>query len=288
MKTYPGDFVLDPMGRRVLLQDATAFAALRVAGQVAASCLDHITPFMVPGVSTATIDRIADAYLRDHGAIPATLGYHGFPKSCCISPNHVVNHGIPAEDVVLGDGDIVNVDVTAIVDGWHGDTSRMYLVGDVAPRARHLVRATYDAMMAGIAQVAPDHHLGDLGHATDAVARHYGYSSVRDYVGHGIGRVFHDAPDIFHWGKPGRGMKLVPGMVFTVEPMLNQGGPGIRQLADGWTNITRDLSLSAQFEHMVGVTPTGVEIFTLSPAGWHCPVPPLADMSPAAPAPAAF
>jgi len=272
MKTYPGHFVLDPMGRRVPLQGEEGFAAMRTAGRVAAACLDHLTLFVQPGVSTGALDRIADTFMRDHGAIPATLGYHGYPKSCCISPNHVVNHGVPDDQVLLKDGDIVNIDVTAIVDGWYGDTSRMYLVGTVNPRAAHLVRTTYDATMAGIGQVAPGKHLGDVGHVIDRMARAVGYSSVRDYVGHGIGRVFHDAPDVMHWGKPGRGMKLVPGMIFTVEPMLNQGGPGLRQLEDGWTNITRDLSLSAQFEHTVGVTADGVEIFTLSPAGLDCPV----------------
>lgn len=272
MKTYPGNFVLDPMGRRVPLHGEEGFAGMRAAGRIAAACLDHLTPFVQPGISTGALDRMADIFMRDHGAIPATLGYHGYPKSCCISPNHVVNHGVPDDRVLLKDGDIVNIDVTAILDGWYGDTSRMYLVGTVAPRAAHLVRTTYDATMAGITQVAPGKHLGDVGHVIDRMARTVGYSSVRDYVGHGIGRVFHDAPDVMHWGKPGRGMKLVPGMIFTVEPMLNQGGPGLRQLDDGWTNITRDLSLSAQFEHTVGVTANGVEIFTLSPGGLDCPV----------------
>lgn len=273
MKTYPGNFVLDPLGRRVVLHGPAAFAALHRAGGVAAACLDHLSPFVVPGVSTGELDERVEAFLRAQGATPATLGYHGYPKSCCISPNHVVNHGIPSAQTRLKDGDIVNIDVTAIVDGWYGDTSRMYLVGTVAPKAAHLVRTTYDGMMAGIGQVAPGKHLGDVGHAVERTAKAVGYSTVRDYVGHGIGRVFHDAPDVLHFGKPGKGMKLVPGMVFTVEPMFNQGGPGVRTLPDGWTTITRDLSLSAQFEHTVGVTEDGVEIFTLSPAGLHCPVP---------------
>lgn len=274
MKTYAGNFVLDPQGRRVPLQDAAGFAALRAAGQAAAACLDHIAPFIRPGVTTADLDREVDAFLRARGAVPATLGYHGFPKSCCISPNHVVNHGIPSDRTRLMEGDIVNIDVTAIVDGWYGDTSRTYPVGAVAPGAAHLVRTAFDAMMAGVAQVVPGRHLGDVGHAIEQTGRAYGYSTVRDYVGHGIGRVFHDAPDVMHFGRPGKGMKLVPGMVFTIEPMLNQGGPGVRTLADGWTTITRDLSLSAQFEHTVGVTADGVEIFTLSPAGAHCAVAP--------------
>lgn len=273
MKTYPGSFVLDPLGRRVVLHGKSAFAALHRAGAVAAACLDHVTAHMLPGVTTGEIDERVAAFLKANGALAATLGYHGYPKSCCISPNHVVNHGIPSDKVRLKAGDIVNVDVTAIVDGWYGDTSRMYLVGEVVPKAAHLVRSTYDAMMAGIRQVAPGRHLGDVGHVIEQAAKSVGYSTVRDYVGHGIGRVFHDAPDIMHFGKPGRGMKLVPGMVFTIEPMFNQGGAGLRTLADGWTNVTRDLSLSAQFEHTVGVTEEGVEIFTLSPAGLDCPVP---------------
>lgn len=272
MKTYPGNFVLDPLGRRVPLYGKPSFAALHRAGAVAAACLDHIAPHILPGVTTGEIDERVAAFLKAEGAVAATLGYHGFPASCCISPNHVVNHGIPSGAVRLKAGDIVNVDVTAIVDGWHGDTSRMYLVGEVAAGAAHLVRTTYDAMMAGIAQVAPGRHLGDVGHAIERVGKEVGYSTVRDYVGHGIGRVFHDAPDVMHFGKPGKGMKLVPGMVFTIEPMFNQGGPGVRTLADGWTTITRDLSLSAQFEHTVGVTEEGVEIFTRSPAGMDCPV----------------
>ncbi|MFV3131817.1 type I methionyl aminopeptidase [Niveispirillum sp. KHB5.9] len=272
MKTYPGDFVLDPLGRRVPLHGPAAFASLRRAGGVAAACLDHITPLMQPGVTTASVDAAVAAFLRAEGAVPATLGYHGFPASCCISPNHVVNHGIPSDKVRLKAGDIVNVDVTAIVDGWYGDTSRMYLVGEVGAKPAHLVRTTYDGMMAGIAQVVPGRHLGDVGHAIEKVGKAVGYSTVRDYVGHGIGRVFHDAPDVMHFGKPGKGMMLVPGMVFTIEPMFNQGGPGVRTLPDGWTTITRDLSLSAQFEHTVGVTEDGVEIFTRSPAGMDCPV----------------
>lgn len=272
MKTYAGNFVLDPLGRRVTLQGAAAFEGLRIAGRVAAACLDHVAPLVQPGVTTAEIDDAVAAFLTAQGAVAATLGYHGFPKSCCISPNHVVNHGIPSDKTRLRDGDIVNIDVTAIVDGWYGDTSRMYAVGAVEPKATHLCRTTYDAMMLGIGQVAPGRHLGDVGHVIDQLARSVGYSVVRDYVGHGIGRVFHDAPDVAHFGRPGRGMKLVPGMVFTVEPSLNQGGPGIRILPDGWTTLTRDLSLSAQFEHTVGVTETGVEIFTLSPRGLDCPV----------------
>lgn len=275
MKTYPGNFVLDPTGRRVPLHGQAAFVALRRAGVVAAACLDHITPLIMPGVTTLEIDDAVAAFLAAEGALAATLGYHGYPKSCCISPNYVVNHGIPSQKMRLAAGDIVNVDVTAIVDGWYGDTSRMYLVGEVSAKAAHLVRTCHDALMAGIAEVAPGKHLGDVGHVIEKMARKVGYSSVRDYVGHGIGRVFHDAPDVMHFGKPGKGMMLVPGMVFTIEPMLNQGGPGVRTLPDGWTTITRDLSWSAQFEHMVGVTEDGVEIFTRSPAGLDCPVPPL-------------
>nr|WP_114393455.1 type I methionyl aminopeptidase [Oleisolibacter albus] len=267
----PGPFVLDPSGRRVRLHDAAGFARLRAAGRVAAACLDHLAPAVRPGISTGDLDGLVADFLGAQGALAATLGYRGFPKSCCISVNDEVNHGIPSPARRLADGDIVNVDVTAIVEGWYGDTSRMYLVGAVAPAARRLVDATWEATMAGVMAVRPGGHLGDIGHAVETVARRCGYSTVRDYVGHGIGQVFHDAPQVLHWGNPGTGMRLLPGMVFTVEPMLNIGGPAVRTLPDRWTNVTVDGSLSAQFEHMVGVTDTGVEIFTLSPAGHERP-----------------
>lgn len=271
MKTPPDAHVLDQRGRRVTLHGAEAFAGLRAAGRMAAACLDHLAPHVRPGVSTGELDRLVHQFLTSRGAIPATLGYRGFPKSCCISVNQEVNHGIPSAGRLLRDGDILNVDVTAILEGWHGDTSRMYVAGTPSPAARRLVEATYQATMAGIAEVRPGAQLGDLGAAVEQVARAHGYSIVREYVGHGIGRVFHEAPEVHHTGRRGRGLVLLPGMVFTVEPMLNAGGRHVRLLADGWTNVTADGSLSAQFEHTVGVTETGVEIFTLSLAGHTMP-----------------
>ncbi|HSK41511.1 MAG TPA: type I methionyl aminopeptidase [Arenibaculum sp.] len=260
--------MIDEHGRPVPLHDEEAFAALRRAGRLAAGTLDFIAPYVRPDVSTAALDRLIEGFMRDHGAVPATLGYRGYPASSCISPNHTVNHGIPSDDKRLADGDIVNIDVTVILDGWHGDTSRMYFVGDrIGVKAQRLVDVTYEAMMAGIAQVRPGNRLGDIGHAIQKVAEAARFSVVRDFCGHGIGRAFHDAPQILHYGTPGTGLILKPGMVFTVEPMVNAGRPDVKVLSDGWTAVTRDRSLSAQFEHQVAVTDTGYEIFTLSPAG---------------------
>lgn len=262
------DIMLDEHGRPVPLHDEEAFAGLRRAGRLAAETLDFIARHVRPGVSTAALDRLIEGFMRDHGAVPATLGYRGYPASSCISPNHVVNHGIPNDDKRLADGDIANIDVTVILDGWYGDTSRMYLVGDrIGVKAQRLVDVTYDAMMAGIAQVRPGNRLGDIGHAIQKVAEAARFSVVRDFCGHGIGRAFHDAPQVLHYGTPGTGLILKPGMVFTVEPMVNAGRPDVKVLSDGWTAVTRDRSLSAQFEHQVAVTDTGCEIFTLSPAG---------------------
>ena len=201
------------------------------------------------------------------GGLPATLGYRGYTKSCCISINHVVCHGIPSEQRTLKDGDIVNIDVTPIVDGWHGDTSRMYLVGDVALRARKLVDVTYECLMLGLEQAKPGNHLGDIANAIQRHAEGQRYSVVRDFCGHGVGRVFHDSPEVVHAGRPGTGPELKPGMIFTVEPMINIGRPDVKVLEDGWTAVTRDRSLSAQFEHSIGITDTGCEIFTKSPTG---------------------
>ncbi len=259
-------------GKPVPIHGPEDFAAMRRAGRLAAETLDHVTPFVRPGITTGELDRIVDAFMREHGGVPATLGYRGYPKSCCISVNHVVNHGIPSDDKALREGDIVNIDVTVILDGWYGDTSRMFLVGERVPvKARKLVEITYDAMWAGIHAVRPGATLGDVGHAIQTVAERNRFSVVRDFVGHGLGRVFHDAPEVRHYGRPGEGLVLTPGMLFTIEPMINAGRAEVKILADGWTTVTRDRSLSAQFEHTVGVTEEGVEVFTLSPKGWHKP-----------------
>jgi methionyl aminopeptidase len=247
-----------------------AFAALRRSGRLTAEILDFIGPHVVPGVTTDEINQLCHDYHVKHGAIPGPLNYRGYPKSICTSINHVVCHGIPG-DKVLRDGDIVNIDVSPILDGWFGDSSRMYYVGDVKIKARRLVEVTYEAMMRGIAAIKPGATLGDVGHAIQSYAESHRFSVVRDFCGHGIGRVFHQAPNVMHFGEPGEGMVLEPGMVFTVEPMINAGRYDTKILEDGWTAVTRDKSLSAQFEHMVGVTETGVEIFTLSPKGYTCP-----------------
>lgn len=257
-------------GRKIILHSPEEFEPMRRAGRLAAACLDMITPHVVPGVTTGELDRIIHDWLLAHGATPATLGYRGYTKSCCISVNHVVCHGIPGERV-LAEGDILNIDVTALLDGWHGDTSRMYAVGEVPRRAQLLMDVTHQAMMAGIAAVKPGATLGDVGHAIQTVAERHRFSVVRDFCGHGLGRSFHAPPNVLHFGKPGEGPVLKPGMFFTIEPMINAGRPEVKVLEDGWTAVTRDRSLSAQFEHTVGVTETGAEIFTLSPAGWHKP-----------------
>jgi methionyl aminopeptidase len=243
---------------------------MRKAGRLAAETLDFITPHVVPGVTTGELDRLCHEHILAHGAIPAPLGYRGFPKSICTSVNHVVCHGIPGERTLM-DGDIVNIDVTVIVDGWHGDTSRMFYVGSVGIKAQRLVEITYDAMMRGIEAVKPGARLGEIGHAIQTFAEGARLSVVRDFCGHGIGRVFHDTPSVLHFGRPSDGPVLTEGMFFTVEPMINAGRRDVKVLEDGWTAVTRDRSLSAQFEHTVGVTKDGFEIFTLSPAGLHRP-----------------
>ncbi len=254
----------------IKLYGPDGFEGMRRAGQLAAQVLDELTPHVVPGVATAELDRIArEAMLRGGGA-PATLHYRGYTHSCCISINHVVCHGIPGAKT-LKSGDIVNIDVTPILNGWHGDTSRMFLVGDVPIKARRLVEVTYEAMMLGIAQAKPGNRLGDVGHAIQSFAEKHRYGVVRDFCGHGLGRVFHDAPEVVHIGRPGTGPELRPGMFMTIEPMINIGKPDVKMLDDGWTAVTRDRSLSAQFEHSIGITETGCEIFTLSPAGLHQP-----------------
>lgn len=249
----------------------TDFDGLRKAGRLAAETLDYITDFVKPGVTTAYLDDLLEAFMRTGGGIPANIGYHGFPKASCISPNHVVCHGIPSEHKVLQEGDIINIDITVILDGWYGDTSRMYYVGKPSVKAKRLVETTYDTMMAGIRTAKPGATLGDLGHAMEKTAAAKGYSVVTDYCGHGIGRVYHGLPNVLNYGLPGSGIELVPGLVFTVEPMVNVGGSDTLTLSDGWTVITKDRTLSAQFEHMIGITPDGYEIFTLSPAGYTLP-----------------
>jgi len=244
---------------------------MRKAGALAAEILDEVRELVVPGTTTEAINRYCHDRIVGAGAIPAPLNYKGFPKSICTSVNHVVCHGIP-DDKVLKNGDILNVDVTVIVDGWHGDTSRMYWVGDVPIKARRLTQVTYDAMMLGISQVKPGATTGDIGHAIQEFAEGHGFSVVREYCGHGLGKVFHTAPNILHFGEAGTGVRLEEGMFFTVEPMINAGKPGTRlNTQDGWTVTTRDRSLSAQFEHSIAVTRDGFEIFTASPRGFHCP-----------------
>ena len=254
----------------IKLHGPEAFEGMRRAGRAAAEVLDALVPHVVPGTATQAIDDIVHREMTARGGIPATLGYRGFTGSCCTSINHVVCHGIPG-DRTLKDGDIVNIDVTIILDGWHGDTSRMFLVGDVPIRARRLVDITYECMMLGIEQARPGKFLGDIGHAIQTYAEKHRYGVVRDFCGHGLGRLFHDAPEVVHAGRPGSGPELRPGMFFTIEPMINIGKPAVKLLEDGWTAVTRDRSLSAQFEHSVGITEDGCEIFTKSPAGLDRP-----------------
>lgn len=254
----------------IKLHDEAGFEGMRRAGRLAASILDAIVPLMQPGVTTAEIDDRVREMMLAGGAVPATLGYRGYTHSCCISINHVVCHGIPGEKA-LKDGDIVNVDVTPLLDGWHGDTSRMYLVGDVALKARRLVEVTHECLMIGIEKAQPGARLGDIGAAIEAHAHQFRYGVVREFCGHGVGRLFHDAPEVVHAATAGTGPELRPGMFFTIEPMINLGRPWVKLLKDGWTAVTRDKSLSAQFEHSIGITETGNEIFTLSEKGLHKP-----------------
>ena len=246
------------------------FEGMRRAGKLAAECLDMLTPHVVPGAVTEKLDDLAREFILDHGAIPACLFYRGYGKTTCISPNHIVCHGIPGERV-LRDGDIVNIDVTVIVDGWHGDTSRMYGVGPIAPRSKRLIDITYEALQRGLDQVKPGARTGDIGYAIQQYVESMRCSVVRDFCGHGLGKVFHDAPNILHFGQKGTGEVLEPGMFFTIEPMVNLGKYQVKLLADGWTAVTRDKSLSAQCEHSIGVTQDGYEIFTASPAGLFKP-----------------
>ncbi|HEY8383018.1 MAG TPA: type I methionyl aminopeptidase [Microvirga sp.] len=246
------------------------FEGMRRAGRLVAEALDMITDHIRPGVTTEQIDQLLLEFGLDHGAYPATLFYRGYNKACCTSINHVVCHGIP-NDKPLRDGDIVNIDLTLILDGWHGDSSRMYYVGDVPRRAQRLCEITYEALMRGIGAIRPGGSTNDIGAAIQSFVEAERCSVVRDFCGHGLGRTFHEAPTILHYVEPAYNVPLKAGMIFTVEPMVNLGRPHVKVLADGWTAVTRDRSLSAQFEHSIGITETGVEIFTLSPRGLDCP-----------------
>jgi len=260
--------IADAGGEDIPIHGPDDFDTMRQAGRLAAECLDMLTPHVQEGVKTEEIDRRAHDFIVDHGAIPAPLYYRGYPKSICTSINHVVCHGIPGPRS-LRSGDIVNIDVTVILNGWHGDTSRMFMIGKTPVKARRLVKVTYECLQRGIAQVRPGARLGDIGHAIQSWAEQHRFSVVRDFCGHGLGQDFHCAPSVMHYGKAGTGTRLRPGMFLTIEPMINQGRWQVKLLDDGWTAVTRDRSLSAQYEHSIGVTETGYEIFTLSPQYGH-------------------
>ncbi len=255
---------------KIKLHGADAFAGMAKAGRLVAEVLDLLVDEVRPGITTEALDEFVYAFAMAHGAIPAPLNYRGFPKSICTSLNHVVCHGIPGPRA-LKEGDILNIDVTLIVDGWHGDSSRMYAVGKISRAAERLLEVTHNALMRGVAAVKPGATTGDIGAAIQTYAESERCSVVRDFCGHGLGRVFHDRPNILHYGEPGEGLQLKPGMLFTIEPMINLGKPHVKILSDGWTAVTRDRSLSAQFEHTVGVTETGCEVFTVSPRGLDRP-----------------
>ena len=273
---------------RIVLHGPEDFEGMRRAGRLASATLEMIAPHVVPGVTTAALDRLCHDFIAAHGAVPAPLGYRGFPKSICTSVNDVVCHGIPGERA-LEEGDIVNIDVTVILDGWHGDTSRMFAIGEPSKDARLLMEVTYEAMWRGIRAIRPGATLGDVGFAIQSYVERWHFSVVRDwpsgkgrlprrhveqrrfsvvrdFCGHGLGRSFHEAPNVLHFGRPGEGVTLREGMFFTVEPMVNAGRPEVKILDDGWTAVTRDRRLSAQYEHCIGVTATGCEVFTLSEA----------------------
>ena len=255
------------MSAKVLLNSPAQIAQSRTAGMLAAEVLAMIVPHVKAGVTTDQLDKLCHDYIVNvQKAIPGNVGYHGFPKTICASVNQVVCHGIPSAKA-LRDGDIVNIDIAVVKDGWYGDTSRMYFVGEPSAEARRLVDTTYEAMCAGIRRVRPGATLGDIGHAIQSVAQREGFSVVREYCGHGIGKVYHDEPQVLHYGQPGQGMKLKAGMIFTIEPMLNAGKAQTRTLGDRWTVVTRDHSLSAQWEHMVAVTEDGFEVLSPWPDG---------------------
>jgi methionyl aminopeptidase len=255
----------------IRLYQPADFEGMRKAGRLVAEALDMIGEHVRPGVTTGELDDLVREFTLDNGGLPACLGYKGYTKTTCISINHVVCHGIPG-DKALKDGDIVNIDHTVIVDGWHGDSSRMYAVGEINTRAKKLIDVTYEALDIGLKQVKPGNTFGDIGYAIQKYVEAQRMSVVRDFCGHGIGRVFHDNPNVLHFGRRGEGAVLKPGMFFTVEPMVNLGKPAVKVLSDGWTAVTRDKSLSSQCEHTVGVTEDGLEIFTASPKGLFRPV----------------
>ncbi|GGD42701.1 type I methionyl aminopeptidase [Croceicoccus pelagius] len=259
-----------PRDGTIKLHGPAGFEGMRKAGRLAAEILDAMVPLIKPGVTTAQIDDEVRRLTLQGGAVPATMGYRGYAHSCCISINHVVCHGIPGAKT-LKEGDILNIDVTPMLDGWHGDSSRMYIVGEAPLKAKRLVEVTYECLMIGIEKAKPGNRLGDIGAAIQKYAESHRYGVVRDFCGHGLGRLFHDAPEVIHAGRPGTGPELKPGMFFTIEPMINLGKPSVKLLEDGWTAVTRDRSLSAQFEHSIGITEDGCEIFTESPKGLHSP-----------------
>lgn len=259
-----------PHSDEIILHPKAHFEKMHIAGKLAAETLDFITPYVQEGVTTLYLDGLMEDFIRKHDAIPAPLNYKGYPKSTCISLNHVICHGIPG-DKMLKKGDILNIDVSVILDSWFGDTSRMFWVGKPSVKAKKLCDVTYDALMRAIDIVRPGTTLGDVGHAIQSYAESHRYSVVRDFCGHGLGQVFHTAPSVLHYGNPGEGLVLEEGMFFTIEPMINIGKPEVRILADGWTAVTRDKSLSAQFEHALGVTKDGCEVFSYSPKGYTKP-----------------
>ena len=247
-----------------------SFEKTKLAGAIASGALDEVDQIIKPGVNTLKIDELCYQYINDHKAFSAPLYYRGYPKSCCVSTNHIVCHGIPSEKVLV-EGDIVNVDVTAVKDGWHGDTSRMFVVGDCSAKAKKLIKVTYEAMMESIKTIKANINIGNIGYTIQKKVEAEGFSVVRDFCGHGIGKKFHESPNVLHYGEKNSGQKLEEGMIFTVEPMINSGKFETKTLKDGWTAVTKDKSLSAQFEHTVGVTKEGYEIFTLSKKGLNFP-----------------
>ncbi|MGC9271188.1 type I methionyl aminopeptidase [Acidiphilium sp.] len=255
--------------RQITIHTPADFAPMRAAGALAAEVLDMVGAHVRPGITTGEIDAICHEYIVARDAIPAPLNYRGFPKSTCISINHVVCHGIPG-DRVLMEGDALNIDITVILNGWHGDSSRMYVAGTASTKVKRLIEVTYESLLRGIAQARPGNHFGDIGHAIQSYVEGQRFTVVRDFCGHGIGRRFHEPPNVLHFGRKGDGPVLKPGMFFTIEPMVNAGRPEVKILDDGWTAVTRDRSLSAQFEHMIGITATGCEVFTLA-AGENIP-----------------
>ena len=257
-------FILDQFNNPIVLHQESNFTKMRKAGALASQVLDQIEPFVKEGITTEELDKICHDYILANNAIPAPLNYKGFPKSICTSVNHVVCHGIPGKKK-LSDGDVLNIDITVILDGWHGDTSRMFSIGKQSLKSKKLIEVTYNAMWEGIKQVKPGKTFGDIGYAIQKYAEDFGYSIVRDFCGHGIGEIFHTAPNVLHYGEAKTGTTLHEGMFFTIEPMINLGKRDIIILDDGWTAVTRDKKLSAQFEHTLAVTKSGYEVFTLSP-----------------------